>query len=117
MGAKETNSRSRSAAPARTDVAVRLRERVGPYANVAAPADLVALPADRAAELVAAVEAAVDNARRHAGAGAGIWILLEQEGGEVVVAVRDDGVGIPAVIASAASSPSAVRLLTDTSSP
>ncbi len=84
-----------SAVPARTDVAVRLRERVGPYANVAAPADLVALPADRAAELVAAVEAAVDNARRHAGAGAGIWILLEQEGGEVVVAVRDDGVGIP----------------------
>ena len=47
--------------PARTDVAVRLRERVGPYANVAAPADLVALPADRAAELVAAVAEFLDT--------------------------------------------------------
>lgn len=81
---------------ARTDVAVRLRERVGPYAHVAAPADLVALPAGDAEELVAAVEAAVDNARRHGGPGVGIWILLEQEGREVVVAVRDDGIGMAA---------------------
>lgn len=81
-------------APVSTDLAVSLRARVGSHAHVAAPADLVDLPAARAQELLAAVEAAVDNARRHAGPDAGIWILLEQDGPDVVVTVRDDGVGI-----------------------
>ncbi|MEV7450443.1 ATP-binding protein, partial [Streptomyces nigra] len=42
-----------------------------------------------------AVAAALDNVRTHAGEGARAWILVEDEPGEVVVTVRDDGPGIP----------------------
>ncbi|MDO5711025.1 MAG: DUF5931 domain-containing protein [Micrococcales bacterium] len=79
----------------RTDLAAILRDRVGQDAHIAAPADPVVLPSERAGEVAAAVQAAVDNSRRHAGRAVGIWILLEQEGADVVVTVRDDGVGIP----------------------
>ncbi len=79
-----------------TDLAVALRASVGQDAQIAAPADVIALPTRRAGELVAAVAAAVDNARRHAGPDAGTWILLEADGADVVVTVRDDGAGIPA---------------------
>ena len=62
--------------------------------HVAAPAGPVLLPAHAAAELAAAVGAAVDNARRHGGTQA--WLLLEDEPRGVTVSVRDDGPGIPA---------------------
>ncbi|MER5443393.1 DUF5931 domain-containing protein [Streptomyces sp. NPDC002790] len=48
-----------------------------------------------ARELAAAVSAALDNVRRHAGAGARAWILVEDEPDAVIVTVRDDGPGIP----------------------
>ncbi|MCZ4608075.1 ATP-binding protein, partial [Streptomyces sp. Lzd4kr] len=48
-----------------------------------------------ARELAAAVGAALDNVRRHAGEQARAWILVEDEPGEVIVTVRDDGPGIP----------------------
>ncbi len=54
---------------------------------------LLAPPVAR--ELAAAVSAALDNVRRHAGAEAHAWILVEDEPGEVIVTVRDDGPGIP----------------------
>jgi signal transduction histidine kinase len=53
------------------------------------------LPSAVASEVVAAVRAALDNVRRHAGAGAGAWILLEDERDGVRVTVRDDGSGFP----------------------
>ena len=62
--------------------------------HLAVPADPVLLPAHRAAELAAAVGAAVDNARRHGGGQA--WLLVEDEPAGVTVTVRDDGPGIPA---------------------
>jgi signal transduction histidine kinase len=62
--------------------------------QVASPADPVLLRASVATELAAAVAAAVDNARQHGGGS--IWLLVEDEGPEVVVTVRDDGPGIPA---------------------
>ncbi|ONH33622.1 MacS family sensor histidine kinase [Pseudofrankia asymbiotica] len=62
--------------------------------TVATPGVPVPLRADRAAEVVAAVRAALDNVTRHAGTGASAWVLLEDDGDEVVVTVRDDGVGL-----------------------
>ncbi|MGD6745956.1 MacS family sensor histidine kinase [Streptomyces sp. BH106] len=48
-----------------------------------------------ARELAAAVSAALDNVRLHAGAEASAWILVEDEPDAVIVTVRDDGPGIP----------------------
>ncbi|MFC4072625.1 ATP-binding protein [Actinoplanes subglobosus] len=65
-----------------------------PGVELSAPATPVLLPAGPAGELIAAVHAALDNVRRHAGDGARVWILLEDEGDGVRVTVRDDGTGI-----------------------
>ncbi|MEV0741622.1 DUF5931 domain-containing protein [Streptomyces sp. NPDC050549] len=81
------------------DGPVDLRPLLAPYAaakvSFAEPGAPVPLPAPAAKELAAAVGAALDNVRRHAGADARAWILVEDEPGEVVVTVRDDGPGIP----------------------
>ncbi|CAM5401565.1 Signal transduction histidine kinase OS=Streptomyces griseomycini OX=66895 GN=FHS37_000362 PE=4 SV=1 [Streptomyces griseomycini] len=45
--------------------------------------------------MAAAVGAALDNVREHAGEQARAWILVEDEPDEVIVTVRDDGPGIP----------------------
>ncbi len=63
-----------------------------PGVEVAAPAGGVPLPGAVAAELAAAVAAAVDNALVHGGGRA--WVLVEDLGNEVVVSVRDDGPGM-----------------------
>ncbi|MYQ91900.1 sensor histidine kinase, partial [Streptomyces sp. SID4946] len=52
-------------------------------------------PPAAARELAAAVGAALDNVRRHAGADARAWILVEDEPADILVTVRDDGPGIP----------------------
>ncbi|HEX5522383.1 MAG TPA: ATP-binding protein, partial [Pedococcus sp.] len=57
--------------------------------------DAVRVPQHLAAELEAAVGAALDNVRRHAGDSAQAWILLEDEGETVAVTVRDNGAGMP----------------------
>ena len=81
------------------DGPVDLRGLLAPYAaakvSFAEPGAPVPLPAPAAKELAAAVGAALDNVRRHAGEDARAWILVEDEPGEVVVTVRDDGPGIP----------------------
>ncbi|MEW2549185.1 DUF5931 domain-containing protein [Streptomyces sp. NPDC047002] len=78
---------------------VDLRALLAPYAaarvSLAEPGAPVLLPAPAAAELAAAVGAALDNVRRHAGPEAGAWILVEDGPDGVVVTVRDDGPGIP----------------------
>jgi len=63
--------------------------------EVVTPAQPVLLPSATAAEVTAAVRAALDNVRQHAGDGARAWILLEDERDGVRVTVRDDGVGFP----------------------
>ncbi len=77
-----------------------LRELLAPFAaervTLAAPVTAVPLPARAAGELAAAVAAALDNVRRHAGPQARAWILLEDEPDAVTVTVRDDGPGFPA---------------------
>ncbi|MGV4985108.1 MacS family sensor histidine kinase [Streptomyces sp. NRAIS4] len=76
-----------------------LRSLLAPHAgarvSLAEPGAPVRLPRPAARELAAAVGAALDNVRKHAGDGARAWILVEDEPDEVVVTVRDDGPGIP----------------------
>lgn len=82
------------------DTELDLRGLLAPHAGsrvtFAEPGTPVVLPAPAAKELAAAVGAALDNVRRHAGDGASAWILVEDWGDEVIVTVRDDGPGIPA---------------------
>jgi len=86
-------------APERTattaDLVGPLRGLAAPTVEVATPAQAVELPSAVASEVVAAVRAALDNVRRHAGADARAWILLEEERDGVRVTVRDDGIGFP----------------------
>ncbi|WP_217209411.1 MacS family sensor histidine kinase [Streptomyces sp. AC550_RSS872] len=78
---------------------VDLRALLAPYAgamvSLAEPGAPVTLAPPAARELAAAVGAALDNVRKHAGEHARAWILVEDEPDEVIVTVRDDGPGIP----------------------
>jgi signal transduction histidine kinase len=79
---------------------IDLRVLLAPYESarvqLALPAEPVLLPARRARELAAAVIAALDNVRRHAGETARAWVLVDDGPREVCVSIRDDGVGIAA---------------------
>ncbi|MDG9716210.1 MacS family sensor histidine kinase [Streptomyces sp. DH24] len=81
------------------DDPVDLRALLAPYAgagvSLAEPGAPVPLAPGAAREVAAAVGAALDNVRKHAGEHARAWILVEDEPGEIVVTVRDDGPGIP----------------------
>ncbi|WP_329409018.1 DUF5931 domain-containing protein [Streptomyces sp. NBC_00704] len=84
---------------AEPDGPLDLRALLAPFAaarvNLAEPGAPVVLPGPAARELAAAVGAALDNVRRHAGDDARAWILVEEEPDAVIVTVRDDGPGIP----------------------
>ncbi|MFF7231962.1 MULTISPECIES: MacS family sensor histidine kinase [unclassified Streptomyces] len=89
-----------AAAPAASDSEpCDVRALLAPFARAGVtfsePGAPVELPAAAAAELAAAVSAALDNVRVHAGDGAHAWILVEDEPDAVLVTVRDDGPGIP----------------------
>jgi signal transduction histidine kinase len=75
-----------------------LRSLLAPYAgsrvSFAEPGAPVVMAPGAARTLAAAVSAALDNVRVHAGPDAQAWILVEDEPGEVIVTVRDDGPGI-----------------------
>jgi signal transduction histidine kinase len=72
--------------------------------TISAPASPVLLPAEPARELAAAVAAALDNVRRHAGAKAHTWVLIEDDADAVTVTIRDDGAGMsPQRLAEAAA--------------
>ncbi len=78
---------------------VDLRRVLGRYADgtvsVIPPAEPVLMATRVADELAAAVGAALDNVRRHAGLGARAWVLIEDMGNDVTVTIRDNGVGMP----------------------
>ncbi|WP_405493771.1 MacS family sensor histidine kinase [Streptomyces sp. NBC_00096] len=78
------------------DLRTLLAPHAGSRVSFAEPGTPVPLPVPAARELAAAVGAALDNVRKHAGEGARAWILVEDWGDEVIVTVRDDGPGIPA---------------------
>lgn len=76
---------------------VDLRALLSTYASssvtVSTPATPVVLAAARAREVAAAVAAALANVAMHAGETARAWVLVEDDGEDVVVSVRDDGQG------------------------
>lgn len=76
------------------DLGARLKVLETDRVAVSAPATAVLVKAEVASELTAAVREALNNVDKHAGAGAKAWVLLEDLGSEIVVSVRDDGVGI-----------------------
>ncbi|MBR7835813.1 hypothetical protein KDL01_21245 [Actinospica durhamensis] len=86
---------ARGGGDAAEDLRAPLQALANPAVEVATPAHAVELPAGVAAEVVAAVRAALDNVNKHAGPDARAWILLEDEPDGVRVTVRDDGVGFP----------------------
>ncbi len=63
-------------------------------AVLVAPEEPVDVDPRVAEEIVAAVEAALDNVRRHAGPDARSWVLLDDLGSDIVVTVRDNGLGV-----------------------
>ncbi len=86
------------AAPAAAEDVVDLRELLRPvesvHVSLSAPATPVTLPAPVAAELSAAVRAALDNVERHCPPGTRAWVLVEDEEDAVTVSVRDEGPGV-----------------------
>ncbi|QKV97907.1 sensor histidine kinase [Streptomyces sp. NA02950] len=76
------------------DLRALLAPHAGSRVTLSEPGAPVVLPAHAAGELAAAVGAALDNVRVHAGEEAHAWILVEDEPGAVMVTVRDDGPGI-----------------------
>ncbi|MGW6207310.1 MacS family sensor histidine kinase [Streptomyces sp. NPDC055089] len=84
-----------TAAPAETDLRALLARHAGSRVTFAEPGAPVLLTPAAAGELAAAVSAALDNVRVHAGESARAWILVEDWPDEVIVTVRDDGPGIP----------------------
>ncbi|MDV5145027.1 DUF5931 domain-containing protein [Streptomyces sp. SBC-4] len=77
------------------DLRLLLAPRAGARVTFSEPGAPVLLPPPAARELAAAVGAALDNVRVHAGEDARAWILVEDWTDEVIVTVRDDGPGIP----------------------
>jgi signal transduction histidine kinase len=75
------------------DVRALIESMADNQVTVACPATPVLLPALAARAVGGAAQAALDNVRRHAGAGAHAWVLVEDDGSSVRVCVRDDGLG------------------------
>ncbi|WP_432827902.1 DUF5931 domain-containing protein [Dactylosporangium sp. CA-092794] len=93
-----TPSRVPASPPPPPDV-TDLRSLLAPHASstvtIAAPATPILLPSAVAAEVTAAVAAALDNVTRHAGPSARAWLLLEDLTDTITVTIRDNGTGIP----------------------
>jgi signal transduction histidine kinase len=85
-----------SAGSGELDLSAHLSREASALVSVITPADPVVLTEQAVREMTAAVKAAIDNVRRHCGATARAWVLVDDEGAEVTVTIRDDGPGIPA---------------------
>ncbi|MEV3959818.1 DUF5931 domain-containing protein [Nocardia sp. NPDC050193] len=76
------------------DLRPLLTAYAAPDVVVSTPGDPVRLGRWTADEIAAAVAAALTNVELHAGPTARAYVLLEDTGAELIVSVRDDGVGI-----------------------
>jgi signal transduction histidine kinase len=77
------------------DLRILLSREASAAVSVITPAEPVLLTGETARETAAAVRAALDNVRRHCGATARAWVLVDDERAAVTVTIRDDGPGIP----------------------
>lgn len=94
-GLVQQGSRELVAPLGERDLAQLLGALEGPQVHVAVPASAVVLPAERASEVLSAVEACLSNVRHHVGRDAEAWVLLEELPDRWLISVRDDGPGIP----------------------
>ncbi|MFC9426086.1 MacS family sensor histidine kinase [Streptomyces sp. NPDC056987] len=94
-GAGTADGEGRDGASGPCDLRTLLASYAGSRVTFSEPGAPVLLEAAAARELAAAVGAALDNVRSHAGEDARAWILVEDWPQEVIVTVRDDGPGIP----------------------
>jgi signal transduction histidine kinase len=78
------------------DLAALLEPLGASRVTVSCPAGAVLLADAPARALAAAAGEALDNVRRHAGADARAWVLVEDDRGSVTVSVRDNGLGFAA---------------------
>lgn len=76
------------------DVRALLTRESSATVTVSTPAEPVLLTAPAATETALAVRAALDNVRQHCPDGTRAWVLVEDEGDEVAVTIRDDGPGM-----------------------
>nr|WP_255450145.1 DUF5931 domain-containing protein [Skermania sp. ID1734] len=84
------------------DLGGLLRSQASSAVVVSTPGEPVLVGRWVGGEIAAAVGAALANVELHAGPGAKAYVLLEDLGSEVIVSVRDDGVGMaPGRIAEA----------------
>ncbi len=82
--------------PGEVDLRTLLSQQSSGQVSVVTPAGPVRLGSAAAQETALAVRAALDNVRQHGGPAAKAWVLVEDEGHQVTVTIRDDGPGIPA---------------------
>jgi len=75
------------------DLAALLEPLGGSRVTVSCPAGAVLLADAPASALAGAAGEALGNVRRHAGADARAWVLVEDDGTAVTVSVRDNGLG------------------------
>jgi signal transduction histidine kinase len=77
------------------DLAAQLTRDAQGFVSVITPAVPVLLNERTVWETTAAVREAIDNVRKHCGENARAWVLVDDEGPEVSVTIRDDGPGMP----------------------
>lgn len=76
-----------------TNLSAVLDKHASHGVSIATPPDSVMVEAYRAGEINAAVTEALSNVHRHAGPDAEAWVLLEVDGDELIIGIRDNGVG------------------------
>jgi signal transduction histidine kinase len=77
------------------DLSAELTRDAHVFVEVITPAVPVLLSERTVWETAAAVREAIDNVRKHCGESTKAWVLVDDEGAEVSVTIRDDGPGMP----------------------
>lgn len=77
-----------------TDVASMLEQHDSDTVTVSLMAGEVLMDSRRAHELDAAVREVVANVEKHAGPSARAWVLVEEEDGQLIISIRDNGHGM-----------------------